>query len=171
MTIKTAILTISTRGSRGERAEDASGDTIRELINKIDSKVVDYQIVPDDKARIISQLKRMVEVMQADLVLTTGGTGLSATDITPEATLEVIERRLPGFEEAMRMTGFQHTPYALLSRAVVGTYKKALIINLPGNPKGVRENLETILFVIPHGIKVLKGTQMDDSEHISEQST
>lgn len=166
--IRTAILTISTRGSRGERAEDTSGNIIRELMKKIDTEVVDYQIVSDDKERIIFQLKRAVDEAKADLVLTTGGTGLSPTDVTPEATLAVIDRRVPGFEEAMRMVGFQKTPYAVLSRAVVGTYKNALIINLPGNPKGVRESLEAILTVIPHGIKVLRGGRMNDSEHASE---
>src|SRR3990172_8572822 len=165
MIIKTAILTISTRGASGERAEDLSGDTIKKIIKKISAEVVDYQIIPDDKGQIIWQLKRMVEVVKADLILTTGGTGLAPGDVTPEATLEVIERRIPGFEEAMRMTGFQKTPHALLSRAICGTYEKSLIINLPGSPKGVAENLEAILDAIPHGIKTLKGVPIQDSEH------
>lgn len=164
MPIKTAILTISTRGSQGRQA-DTSGEAIKEMIKKIDGEVVDYRIIPDDKKQIIWELKRMAEVVKADLILTTGGTGLSPTDVTPEATLEVIERRVPGFEEVMRMTGFKSTPHALLSRAVVGTLEKSLIINLPGSPKGVRENLEAILAAIPHGIKILKGDMVKGAEH------
>ncbi len=167
MSIKTAILTISTRGSQGKQ-EDTSGEVIKELVKQIAADVVDYKIIPDDKDEIIRQLRRMVEEVKADLVLTTGGTGLSPNDVTPEATLEVIERRVPGFEEVMRMTGFQSTPHALLSRAVVGTLKCSLIINLPGSPKGVQENLEAILQAIPHGIKILKGGQVADKEHAFE---
>lgn len=164
MPIKVAILTISTRGSRGER-EDISGAAIKEIIQQIDGEVVDYQIIPDDKKEIVWHLKRMVEAVKADLVLTTGGTGLSPTDVTPEATLEVIERRVPGLEEVMRITGLKHTPHAMLSRAVAGACEKSLIVNLPGSPKGVRENLQAILAVLPHGIEILKGKQVEDSEH------
>lgn len=164
MAIRTAILTISTRGARGEQ-EDTSGAAIKELIQQIDAEVVDYQIIPDDRGQIIWQLQRMVQNVHAELILTTGGTGLSPNDVTPEATLEVIERRLPGFEEAMRMTGFQKTPHALLSRAVVGTAASTLIINLPGSPKGVRENLEAVIAAIPHGLKILKGGKVRDEEH------
>lgn len=164
MTIRTAILTISTRGARGEQ-QDTSGEAIKELIQQIDGEVVDYQIIPDDRKQIVSELRRLVHEMNAELILTTGGTGLSPNDVTPEATLEVIERRLPGFEEAMRMAGFQKTPYALLSRAVVGAVATTLIINLPGNPKGVRENLEAVIAAIPHGVKILKGGKVRDEEH------
>lgn len=168
MPIKVAILTISTRGSRGER-EDTSGATIKELVKQIDAEVVDYQIIADDKKEIVWHLKRLVEAVKADLILTTGGTGLSPTDVTPEATLEVIERRAPGFEEVMRMTGLKHTPYAMLSRAVAGICEKSLIINLPGSPTAVRENLEAILPVLPHAIEILKGRQVQDSEHSRRQ--
>ncbi|MFQ5707619.1 MAG: molybdenum cofactor biosynthesis protein B [bacterium] len=169
MSIKVAILTISTRGSQGKQA-DTSGATIRELIKTIDGEVVDYRVIRDNKDQIVWHLKRLAEVVKADLILTTGGTGLSPTDVTPEATLEVIERRVAGFEEAMRMTGFQRTPHALLSRAVVGTREKSLIVNLPGSPKGVRENLETILPAIPHGIKIMRGGLVSDSDHKLEAS-
>ena len=169
MNIRTAILTISTRGSQGQQP-DTSGEAIKELVKQIDGDVVDYQIIPDDKKQIIQQLRRMVEEVKADLILTTGGTGLSPTDVTPEATLKVIERRVPGFEEVMRMTGFQKTPHALLSRAVVGTYKNSMIINLPGSPNGVRENLEVIIKAIPHGIKVLKGELIADKEHFLKKT-
>ena len=164
MTIRTAILTISTRGSQGKQA-DTSGEAIKEIIAQIDAQVVDYQIIPDDKQQIVAHLKRMVGAVNADLILTTGGTGLSPTDVTPEATLEVIERRAPGFEEVMRMTGVRNTPHAMLSRAVAGTFKRTLIINLPGSPKGVRENLQAILPALPHGIKVLRGGLVQDREH------
>jgi len=165
MTIKTAILTISTRGSEGKRKDDASGAAIRESIAQIGGEVVDYKVIRDDKEEIKWELKRLAEAVKADLILTTGGTGLSPTDVTPEATLEVIERRAPGIEEVMRMTGFRKTPYAILSRAVAGTLERTLIINLPGSPTGVRENLEAILPAIPHGVKVLRGGRVQDSEH------
>lgn len=164
MSIKTAILTISTRGSQG-RQEDTSGQAIKEILQKIDADIVDYVIIPDDRGQIMTQLKKMVDTIKADLVLTTGGTGLSPTDVTPEATLQVIDRRVPGLEEAMRMAGFKKTPHALLSRAVAGIRKNTLIINFPGSPKGVRENLEAILPAIPHGVKILKGGLVDDKEH------
>ncbi|MFQ5770052.1 MAG: molybdenum cofactor biosynthesis protein B [bacterium] len=168
MSIKVAILTISTRGSQGKQ-EDTSGEAIKEIIKRIDGEVVDYQVIPDVQKEIVWHLKRMAEVVKADLILTTGGTGLSPTDVTPEATLEVIERRVPGFEEVMRMTGFKSTPHAILSRAVVGTLEKSLIINLPGSPEGVRENLETILSTIPHGINILKGALVKDMEHVYKE--
>ncbi|MFQ5639204.1 MAG: molybdopterin adenylyltransferase [bacterium] len=164
MKIKTAILTISTKGSQGKR-DDTSGETIKELISEIDADVVDYLIIPDDKDTIQKQLIRLVEEIKVDLVLTTGGTGLSPTDVTPEATLEVIERRVPGFEEVMRMIGVKKTPHAMLSRGVAGTREKTLIINLPGSPKGVRENLEAILPAIPHGVRILRGGAVEDTEH------
>lgn len=168
MRIKTAILTISTRGSKGERKEDTSGEAIKELVRKINAEVVFYDIIPDNKEQIVWQLQRLAEFVKVDLILTTGGTGLSPNDVTPEATLEVIERRIPGMEEAMRMTGFQKTPFAILSRAVVGTLQNTLIVNLPGSPKGVRESLEVILDIIPHAVKVLSGGKLGDDEHAFE---
>ncbi len=165
MIIKTAILTVSTRGSKGERTEDTSGAAVKEIMARIGGKVVDYRVIPDEKNQIIAELRRMADIVKAELILTTGGTGFSPSDITPEATLEVIHKRVPGFEEAMRMQSFATTPHAILSRAVAGIYQSSLIINLPGSPKGVRENLEVILEAIPHGIKVLRGGLMHDPEH------
>ncbi len=165
MSIKTAILTISTRGARGEREQDLSGEAVKKIISKLDCEIIEYKVIRDDKAQIVWHLKRLAEAVKADLVLTTGGTGLSPTDVTPDATLEVIDRRIPGLEEAMRTTGFTKTPYALLSRAVTGSYEKTLIINLPGSPTGVEENLSVIVDVLPHAVKVLRGVQVDDTEH------
>ncbi len=165
MSIKTAILTISTRGAKGEREHDLSGEMIKKIVTQIDCDIIEYKVIRDDKAQIVWHLKRLAEAVKADLVLTTGGTGLSPTDVTPDATLEVIDRRIPGLEEAMRMTGFSKTPYALLSRAVAGSYEKTLIINLPGSPKGVEENLNVIVEILPHAVKLLKGVQVADNEH------
>lgn len=171
MSISVAILTISTRGSSGERSTDVSGDAIKQLVEKIKGDVVEYKILPDDKPRIITELRRLVQDVQVNLILTTGGTGLSPNDVTPEATLEIIERRIPGIEEVMRMAGFRKTPFAVLSRAVAGTAGKTLIVNLPGNPKGVRENLEAVLPVLPHAIKVLSGGKVQDREHDFKQKS
>jgi len=154
--IKVGILTISDKGSKGER-EDKSGQVIMEIISQLNALVTEYKIIPDEKEMVIDNLKRLVDEYSCELVLTTGGTGLSPRDITPEATKEVIEKEIPGFGEIMRTIGFKSTPHALLSRAIAGTRKQSLIINLPGSPKGVKECLELILPAIPHGIEVLKG--------------
>lgn len=152
--IKVGILTISDKASKGQR-KDLSGAVIREMIGQLPGKVVEYGVVPDDMARIEEELIRMSE--QIDLVLTTGGTGLSPRDVTPEATARVIEREVRGITEAMRIEGLKHTPHALLSRAIAGVRKKSLIINLPGSPRAVRENLEVVLPAIPHALETLKG--------------
>lgn len=153
--IKIGIITVSDRSFRGER-EDLSGPLIKKMINDL-GKVIDYEIVPDEKSIISQTIKKMVDELMVDLVLTTGGTGLSSRDVTPEATREVIEKEIPGFGEIMRIKGFEKTPYALLSRAIAGKRKKSLIINLPGSPKAVKENLELILPVTPHALDIIKG--------------
>jgi molybdenum cofactor synthesis domain-containing protein len=152
--MRVGILTVSDKASRGQR-EDLSGKVIREIVGQLPAQVVKYTVVPDDRARIEKELVRISE--QVDLVLTTGGTGLSPKDVTPEATACVIEKIVPGISEAMRMEGLKRTHYALLSRAIAGVRKTSLIINLPGSPKAVRENLEAILPAIPHAIETLKG--------------
>lgn len=154
--IKVGILTISDKGAKGER-EDKSGQVIMEIVSQLNAQVTEYKIIPDEKEMIIDNLKQLVDESGCELVLTTGGTGLSPRDVTPEATKEVIEKEILGFGEIMRTIGFKSTPHALLSRAMAGTRKQSLIINLPGSPKGVRECLELVLPVIPHGIEVLKG--------------
>ncbi len=161
MTLRAAIVTISTLGSQGKRP-DTSGQAIRDLIRPLAAEVADYRILPDDRDRIAAHLRYLADELGVDLVLTTGGTGLSPTDWTPEATLAVIERRVPGFEELMRMRGLEQTPLAVLSRGVCGIRGHTLIVNLPGNPKGVRESLSLLLPVLPHGLNILRG---DASDH------
>lgn len=154
--IRVAILTASDKGARGER-EDLSASVIRELVARIEGEVVAYAVVPDDREILAQKLREFCDEVRADLVLTTGGTGFGPRDVTPEATRDVIEREVPGLPEAMRAAGLKATPRAMLSRAIAGIRGKSLIINLPGSPKGVRENLETILPALPHGLAILKG--------------
>ena len=155
--ITIAVLTLSDKGSRGERA-DQSGPLIAEIV-KGTGTVKYYDVLPDDREMI---RKRLLEyVGKADLILTTGGTGLSPRDVTPDATLDVIEREVPGIAEAMRMEGMKKTNRSMLSRAVAGVKRQTLIINLPGSPKAVKENLEAVLEVIPHAIEKIKGDQGD----------
>jgi molybdopterin adenylyltransferase len=152
--ITVAVLTLSDKGARGER-DDASGPLIRDMMKQINAEVLHYDILPDEKDLIKQKL--MQYAVQVDLILTTGGTGLSPRDVTPDATLEVIERKVPGIPEAMRLEGLKKTNRAMLSRAVAGIRGKCLIINLPGSPKAVREGLSAILEVIPHAIEKMKG--------------
>ena len=150
------ILTISDKGSRGER-HDKSGEAIREILSKMDARVVNYDIVPDEKELIVEKLVRWADKDNLDMVVTTGGTGLTPRDVTPEATMAVVDRIVPGFAEAMRAESLKKTPHAMLSRAVVGTRGKCLIVNLPGSPKAVRECLAVILPALPHAVETLKG--------------
>jgi molybdopterin adenylyltransferase len=161
---KVAILTASDRGFRGER-EDTSAQVIRELVEEeLQGIIVDYRIVPDEKIEIIAALIEMVEYFEADLIITTGGTGLAERDVTPEATLEVVDRLAPGFAEVMRMISMQHNPRAMLSRGVVGMRGKTLIMNLPGSPKGVHENLMAVIDQIPHALSILTGREQEHAE-------
>jgi len=161
---KVAIITISDRGSKGER-EDTSGPLIQEMIKDLPAEVVYYEIIPDEKEKIAEALKKSADRLKADLILTTGGTGLSPRDVTPDATLEVIEKQVPGFAEAMRAESLRKTPHAMISRAVTGVRGSSLIVNLPGSPKSVRENLSVILPALPHALSKLKG---DPSECAQE---
>jgi len=156
MNIKVAIITLSDKGSKGER-EDESGRTIREMITGINFSVVHYEVLPDEKQRIIDVLSRLSDSGTIDLIITTGGTGVSVRDVTPEATLAVIDRELPGMAEAMRAESLKKTPHAMISRAVAGIRKQTLIVNLPGSPRAVRENLAVILPALPHAIEKIKG--------------
>ncbi len=151
--ITVAVLTLSDKGSRGER-EDKSGPAIAGILRGV-AEVKHSDILPDERALIRDRLLEYVG--KVDLILTTGGTGLSPRDVTPEATRDVIEREVPGIAEAMRLEGLKKTSRSMLSRAVAGVRGQTLIINLPGSPKAVKENLETVLGVIPHAIEKIKG--------------
>ncbi|MEJ2182451.1 MAG: MogA/MoaB family molybdenum cofactor biosynthesis protein [Nitrospirota bacterium] len=136
---------------------DQSGPAIEEMLGSIGGRVATSEVLPDEKDLLKDRLVALSGTV--DLILTTGGTGLSPRDITPEATLEVVEREVPGIAEAMRMVGLSKTPRAMLSRAVAGVRRGTLIINLPGSPRAVRENLGTVLQVIPHAVEKIKGSQ------------
>ncbi len=156
--ITAAVLTLSDKGSKGER-EDLAGPIIREMITEIGATVKYYAVIPDERDLIT---ERLIEYSnKVDLVITTGGTGLSPRDVTPEATREVIDREIPGIAEAMRLAGLEKTKRAMLSRAVAGVRGKTLIINLPGSPKAVREGLEAVMDVIPHAIEKISGSTED----------
>ncbi len=156
--IKVAILTLSDKGSRGER-EDLSGPAIRDVMKEIGAVVEHYEVIPDEKELIKEKL--MEYSRKVDVILTTGGTGLSPRDVTPEATLEVIDREIPGMAEAMRTEGLKKTRRAMLSRAVAGVREKCLIVNLPGSLKAVKEGLEVLHEVIPHAVEKIKGSTED----------
>ncbi|HVB96782.1 MAG TPA: MogA/MoaB family molybdenum cofactor biosynthesis protein [Chloroflexota bacterium] len=158
--IRVGILTASTLGARGER-EDTSGAAIRELVAQIDGKIEAYQLVTDDRETISAVLRAWSDDLDVDLILTTGGTGLSPTDVTPEATRDVIQREVPGIAEAMRLEGLKQTPRAMLSRGIAGLRGRTLIVNLPGSPKGVRESLGAILDVLPHALEILQRRPTD----------
>lgn len=153
---KTSIITVSDRGYRGER-EDRSGQAIQELLCGLGFEVIDYRIVPDEKDQIREALIDAIDHLGSDLVLTTGGTGLTPRDVTPDATLEVIDKEVPGFAEAMRAESLKKTPHAMISRALCGVRKSSLIVNLPGSPKAVVECLKVSLPALPHALSKLKG--------------
>ena len=156
MVLRTAIITLSDRGAAGKR-EDESGKVIREMITGIGASVVHYEILPDEKPLIVGSLTKLAASGNIDIILTTGGTGVAPRDVTPEATLEVIDRELPGMAEAMRAESLKKTPHAMISRAVAGIRNQTLIVNLPGSPKAVRENLAVILPALNHTIEKIKG--------------
>lgn len=153
--INAGVITVSDRSYRGER-EDTSGPVIIELLKSIGAEIIDFRIVPDEKDMIADAMKTLADGLGVDLIVSTGGTGLSSRDVTPEATIEVIDRRVSGMEEAMRAESMKITPHGMLSRAIVGIRNKALIINLPGSPKAVRENLSVVLPAIPHAIEIVR---------------
>ncbi len=154
--IKVGIITVSDKSWQGKR-KDRSGELIKELVGGMDAQVIEHEVVPDERNYIEETLKMMADDLKVDLILTTGGTGLGPRDVTPEATAAVIHREVPGLAEAIRSRGRESTPFAILSRARAGIRDRTLIINLPGSPQGVKESLEAILAVIPHGIEILRG--------------
>jgi len=160
--INFGILTISDKGSQGQR-QDKSGEVIRDGVSKMKGTVVKYEIVPDEKDIIAGTLSDWADSGKMDVILTTGGTGLSKRDVTPEATLAVIDRRVSGFAEAMRVKSLEKTPMAMLSRAVSGQRGECLIINMPGSPRAVQECLEVIMPAIPHAVEIIKGEVTEHS--------
>lgn len=153
---RAGILTMSDKGSRGER-EDRSAVVIREILEKYNYDVAMYQIIPDDYDRICAELIRMADELGLDLIMTTGGTGFSLRDVTPEATRAVMTRDVPGIAEAMRADSMKVTRRAMLSRAASVLRNQTLIVNLPGSPKACRENLESIIDQLGHGLDILTG--------------
>lgn len=152
--MRAGVLTVSDRSSRGER-EDASGPEVSRVLVSQGWHVEKTAVVPDDRLEVQRILVAWADSGEVDLILTTGGTGFSPRDVTPEATQAVIERVAPGLGEAMRAAGLQSTPHAMLSRSVAGIRKRTLIVNLPGSPKAARESLEVILPVLPHAMALL----------------
>lgn len=155
--MRIGILTISTSVARGERADDASGDAIEAIMTAtpLNGIIARRAVVPDNHAEIATQIQTWADASELDLILTTGGTGLAPTDVTPEATLAVLDRVAPGLAEAMRAQTAVKTPLAWLSRGVAGTRQQTLIVNLPGSPKAVRECLEVLTPILPHAIEIL----------------
>ncbi len=158
--IKCAVITLSDKGSKGER-EDKSGMLLKSLVEESIGFVEYYEVIPDEKELIIQQLLRFCEKDKVDLILTTGGTGVSPRDVTPDATKVVIEKEIPGFGELMRIESLKKTPHAILSRATAGVRGETLIINLPGSPKAVKECFDAIKGAIPHAIEKIKGSDAE----------
>ena len=159
MKYRAAVITISDKGSRGERI-DTSGPGLAEMLKR-DYEVSGVLIVPDEADLIAETIKREIDEKGADLVVTTGGTGVGPRDVTPEATRRVIEKELPGFSEVMRMESFRITPHSLISRAVCGTRGTSIIVNLPGSPRAAVECLSFIEKALPHALEKLKGDPGD----------
>ena len=153
------VLTLSDKGSRGDR-EDLSGALIGEMVQSL-GQVARYQVIPDDVDTIVLTLCRWADEVGLDLILTTGGTGLTPRDVTPQATARVLDYEIPGMAEAMRASSLLKTPHAMLSRALVGVRANSLIVNLPGSPKAARENLEVLMPALPHALAKLKGDPSD----------
>jgi molybdopterin adenylyltransferase len=152
--IVAAVLTVSDKGSRGER-EDTSGDALEEGLRALGVAAVERAIVPDEADRIAAELRRWADETPVNLILTTGGTGMTSRDVTPEATLAVLDRQAPGFAEAMRAGSLAKTPHAMLSRAVSGVRGRTLIVNMPGSPRACREQFAMIAAALPHGVEKL----------------
>jgi molybdenum cofactor synthesis domain-containing protein len=158
------ILTISDKGWQGQR-DDKSGKVIMNSLSSLDYNLVKYEVVPDEVDTIAGRIAEWADEGNMDIILTNGGTGLGPRDVTPEATLSVVDKVVPGFTEVMRNKTVDITPFAMLSRAVAGVRGKCLVINLPGSPKAVRECLEIVLPAIPHAVEILRG---EITEHATD---
>ena len=157
---RAAVLTVSDRSFRGERP-DGGGPLVAELLKNAGYEITETALVPDEQSEIEAALCRIADTSSAELLITTGGTGFSPRDVTPEATIAVCDRMTPGIPEAMRFASMQITPRAMLSRSQAGIRKGTLIINLPGSPKAIKENLEAILPSLSHGLEMLSGKPAD----------
>ncbi|HET6822108.1 MAG TPA: MogA/MoaB family molybdenum cofactor biosynthesis protein [Anaerolineales bacterium] len=164
MKIRFGILTLSDRSARGER-QDSSGPALAALIEAEQWSVVRHEILPDDEPAIREILISWADSRDMDVILTTGGTGFSPRDVTPEATRAVIDREAPGLAEAMRAASLKVTPHAMLSRIVTGIRRQTLIVNLPGSPKGAVENLQVIVPVLSHAVQLLREDPASESTH------
>lgn len=168
MTLRVAILTVSDRSSRGERP-DASGPALVKACEENRWTVAATTIIPDEQNAISAKLIEWADSERLDIILTTGGTGFAPRDVTPEATLSIIDRLAPGLAEAMRSASLRITPHAMLSRAVAGIRKTTLIVNLPGSPKAALENLATIAPVLPHAVELLQDSPAAEKGHTISQ--
>jgi molybdenum cofactor synthesis domain-containing protein len=163
--MQVGILTISDRSSRGDRP-DASGPAIAEFLQaRLEAEVAATAVVPDELPAIRDTLTDWADRLRLDLILTTGGTGFATRDVTPEATRAALERETPGIPEALRAASLRITPHAMLSRAVAGIRGRTLIVNLPGSPKAVRENLEVLIPILPHALAVLQDSPQAEAGH------
>ncbi|QJA05550.1 MogA/MoaB family molybdenum cofactor biosynthesis protein [Thermosulfurimonas marina] len=158
--MKAGVLTVSDKGARGER-EDLSGKILMEKLSEAGFEVAAYEIVPDEYEEIVALLVDWADRLQLPLILTTGGTGLSPRDVTPEATRAVLEKEIPGIAETLRAKGLEHTPYSMLSRGLAGIRRKSLIINLPGSPRAVEEAWEVLSPVLRHAIEKIQGSEAE----------
>lgn len=161
---RVAVITLSQRVAAGERT-DLGGDALEKLLRSHNFRVISRDVIADNQTALAKRMQEICDHDQADLLCTTGGTGLSASDVTPEATFTVIEKRLQGIEWLMLQRGLEKTPYAVLSRGIAGTRNRTLIINLPGNPRGAVDNLEAVLPILSHAFRVLRERQVADQEH------
>ncbi|MBM9602928.1 MogA/MoaB family molybdenum cofactor biosynthesis protein [Desulfopila inferna] len=155
-----AVITMSDKGAVGER-EDTSGAALQQILKDEGYSLDEYMIIPDVESRIVETLVDLVDNRSIDLIVTTGGTGVSPTDITPEAMRKVIDKEIPGMAEAMRAVSFAKTPNAVISRGICGIRKESLIVNLPGSKKAAIENIEVVLPAIPHALQKMKGEKSD----------
>ena len=166
--ITVAVVTVSDQAARGERV-DQSGPALVELVERRLGRVIQTAVVPDEQPAIRAELERLIGLRGIDLLLTTGGTGVSLRDVTPEATRGVIEREVPGVAELMRLEGLRRTPLAMISRAICGIRSHTVILNLPGSPKGAVESLEAALPLLPHLIDKVQGDPTDCTSVVAEE--
>lgn len=163
--MQAAILTLSDKGARGER-QDGSGPALLQWLSTRDVTVIHTAIVADEYDEIVAILQRWADGEEVDLILTTGGTGVSPRDVTPDATMAVVDRVIPGFGEVMRTKSLEKTPHAIISRAIAGIRGRCLIINLPGSPAGALENIAAVWPAVPHAVAKIKGNPQDCADSV-----